>query len=232
MKKFGVIIFVVALLVGVVFANLFSFGRVSGKIFNISFGSAIQGSGVAATDVRNVGNFKGVDVGGVFEVEIVAGKDFEVQVEADNNLIEHVKTEVSGGILKITSSERLKSQTPLRIRVSAPNIESVDASGVAKVSVSGVKNDELRIDTSGASKVKVEGETASLSVEVSGASRVDAESLKAVNATVDASGASHVDVFVTGKLVSEASGASKIGYGGSPTSVEKNTSGASKVFQK
>jgi hypothetical protein len=53
-----------------------------------------------------------------------------------------------------------------------------------------------------------------------------------VNATVDASGASHADVFVTGKFVSEASGASKIGYAGNPASIEKSSSGASKVYQK
>jgi hypothetical protein len=233
MKKFGIVIFVVALLVGVVFANLFSFGKVSGKIFNFSFGNSIHGSGVAASEVRNVGDFNGVDVGGVFDVEIVAGRDFEVKVEADDNLIPHIKTEVSDGILKISSSShRLKSQTPLKIRVSAPNIESLDASGAVKISLSGVKNKDLRVDTSGASKIRLEGETVSLSVEVSGASKVDAESLRAVNATVDASGASHADVFVTGKFVSEASGASKIGYAGNPASIEKSSSGASKVYQK
>ena len=232
MKKFGVIVFVVAVLVGVVFANLFSFGRVSGKLFNVSFGTAIHGSGVAASDVRKVRDFTGVDVGGVFEVEIVAGRDFEVVVDADDNLLEHVKTEVNGNVLKISSSQRLKSDNPLRIRVSAPNIDSVHASGVTRVSVSGVKNKEMRVDTSGASKIKLDGQTASLSVEVSGASRVDAETLEAGNAHVDASGASHANVFVTGKLVSEASGASKISYTGNPTIVEKKTSGASKVFNK
>lgn len=232
MKKFGVIVFVVALFVGVVFANLFSFGRVSGKLFNVSFGNAIHGSGVAARDVRRLRDFSGVEVGGVFEVEIVAGKDFEVIVEADDNLLEHVKTEVNGSTLQISSSQRLKADGPLRIRVSAPDIDSVRTSGVANVSVLGIKNTEMRVDTSGASKIKLDGKTASLSVEVSGASRVDAQTLEAGNAHVDASGASHADVFVTGKLVSSASGASKIGYTGNPITVEKNTSGASKVFKK
>jgi hypothetical protein len=232
MKKFGIIIFIVAILVGVVFANLFSFGRVSGKLFNFSIGRSVKGSGVAASDVRNVGSFKGVDVGGIFEVEIIAGKEFEVRVETDDNLLQYVKTEVDAGVLKISTTERMKSHEPLRVRISAPSIESVEASGVCKVSLAGVKNSELRIDTSGASKIRLEGETTSLSVDVSGASSVDGENLKAENANVEASGASNVSVFVTGRLVSDASGASKIGYSGNPASVEKNTSGASKVYQK
>lgn len=232
MKKLGIIIFIVAILVGVVFANLFSFGRVSGKLFNFSIGRSVKGSGVAASEVRNVSGFKGVDVGGVFEVEIIAGNDFEVKVEADENLLQYIRTEVDGGVLKISSTERIRSHEPLRVRVSAPTIESLEASGVCKVSLTGVKNNELSIGTSGASKVSVAGETSSLTVDVSGASSVEGESLKAENAKVEASGASKVNVFVTGRLVSDASGASKIGYTGNPASVEKSTSGASKVYQK
>ncbi len=232
MKKFGILIFIVALLIGVVFSSLFSFGRVSGSVFNISFGKSVKGSGVVGSEVRDTGEFKGVDVGGIFEVEIAAGKEFSVEVEADDNLLQFVKTEVRGDVLRIETTQRIKSQTPLRVRVSAPNIEMVDVSGVSKVTVSGVANSALRLETSGASKVSVSGETAILTVSVSGASKIDAEELKASDATIKASGASHVSVSATEKLKAKASGASKISYVGNPTSVEEDTSGASKVYRK
>ena len=187
---------------------------------------------MAATESRNVSEFKGINVGGVFQVEVTAGKDYGVVVEADDNLLQYVKTEVSGGVLKSSSTERLKSSTPMRIRVSAPDIESIGASGACKISVADVKSSELRVDTSGASKVNLAGETSSVTIDVSGASNIDAANLKAENATVKASGASKVEVFVTGKLTSGASGASKISYSGNPTSVTKDTSGAGKVSQK
>lgn len=232
MKKLGIIIFIVAILLGVVFSNLFSFGRASGKLFNFSFSSAKKGSGVAGSEVREASGFKGVDVGGVFQAEITAGKEFSVEVEADDNLLQYIKTEVRDGVLHIETTERLNSHTPMRLRISAPDIESIDVSGASHVSLSGVKNSSLDIDTSGASKVKIEGETAAVTIGVSGASSIDAESLKAQTATVEASGASKVNVFVTERLKSDASGASKIAYSGNPTSVEKNTSGASSVHQK
>ncbi len=232
MKKFGILIFTVALLIGVVFTSLFSFGRVSGKLFDFSFFSAVKGSGVAASESRNTTNFTGVDVGGIFEVEIVAGKDFAVQVEADDNLLQYVKTEVRGDVLRIETTERIDSHNPLRIRVSAPDIELLDVSGVSKVSLAGVANPALRLETSGASKVSVSGATAMFTVSVSGASKIDAEGLKAKDATVEASGASHVNVSVTEKLFAKASGASKIGYFGRPATVEENTSGASKIYHK
>lgn len=232
MKKIGLIVFILAIMIGVVFANLLSFGRASGNLLNFSFVSGIKGSGVAASESRNATGFKAVDVGGVFQVEITAGKDFDVAIEADDNLLQFVQTEVVGGVLKISTNERINSHTPIRVRVSAPDIESIDASGACKVSLTGVKNSSLNIDTSGASKVNLNGSTAALTIDVSGASAVDAESLQAENANVGASGASKVTLFVTNRLVSEASGASKIAYLGNPASVKKETSGASKIYQK
>ena len=232
MKKFGILAFIVAIIVGVVFANLFSFGRASGKIFNFSFGTSVNGSGVMRSEVREIAGFNGVDVGGVFQVEVVLGKDYAVEIEADDNLHQHISTEVRGGVLKIASAERLKSESPIRIRVSAPDIETVEASGASKVSIQGVNNSELAIDTSGASKVSLEGVTANLRINVSGASKIEASALKADSAVVDASGASSVEIHVTDRLVSEASGASKISYSGNPGSVEKKASGAGKIHSK
>ena len=232
MKKFGIIVFIIAILVGVVFANLFSFGRASGKIFNFSFGTGIRGSGVAASEARSIDGFKGVDVGGIFQVEILAGKDFGVGIDADDNLLQFIRTDVENGVLKISASERLKSENPIRVRISAPDIESLDASGACKVSLNGIKNSALNVDTSGATKITLGGETQALTIDVSGASGVEADSLKAENATVDASGASKVSLFVSNRLISEASGASKIVYLGNPASVQKNSSGASKISPK
>ena len=232
MKKIGIIIFIVAILAGVVFANLFSFGGASGQLFNFSFKTGIKGSGVAASEAREANDFTGVDVGGVFQVEITAGKDFSVAVDADDNLLQYIKTEVNGGVLHIETTERINSTTPIRVRIAAPDIESIGASGASKVSLLGLNNSSLEIDTSGASKVKIAGETNDVTVQVSGASSVDAESLKAKTASVDASGASSVNLFVTERLISEASGASKVSFGGNPASVEKKTSGASRIQQR
>lgn len=233
MKKVGIIVFVVAVLLGVVFSNFFSWGKASGKIFNFSFNIASQhGSGNIVTENRDVKGFKSIDVSGVFQVEIVAQKDFSVQVEADDNLMQYIKTEVNNGVLEISAEKRIKSESGLKIRISAPDIEKIEASGVSKVSLAEVKNQGLEIDTSGASKVSLAGETAKLIVDVSGASNIDAGNLKAVNATIEASGASQVNVFVTNNLRTDASGASKITYAGTPVEVVKKTSGASSVSQK
>ncbi len=233
MKKVGIIIFAVALIFGLVASNFFSFGRIGGNLFNFSmnFGGH-HGSGKVASEIRNVSGFKAVDVGGVFQVEITAGKDFEVEVQADDNLLQHIRTEVRGGTLHIHTDGRLSTSNPLRIRISAPAIDDLDISGVANVTLTGVKTEELNVDASGASKITVSGETAKLNIDVSGATKVLADELKVVNATVEGSGASYVSVNVSGELRSDLSGASKVEYAGSPTSVNTKKSGGSRVTAK
>ena len=232
MKKIGILVFAAALLLSIFVSSFFSFGRIGTRIFSFSFGSGVRGSGRAASESRDVTGFSGVDVGGVFQVEIVAGKEFSVQVEGDDNLVPLVKTEVRGGVLRIGTAQRVSPVNPLRVRISAPDIDTVDASGVAKVDLSGVKNNSFHIDTSGASKISLNGETTNLKAEVSGASFVNAEGLNAENATVGASGASHINVFAINRLEGDASGASRIVYSGNPKSVDKRSSGAGSVREK
>lgn len=232
MKKVGIVIFVVAIAMGVIAGNFFSFGRLPGKIFNFSFGRGVKGSGVLITEKRELSGFKGVDVGGIFQVEVTAQKDFAVEISADDNIVPMVKTYVSNGVLKIESDGHFSNSNPIKVRISAPDIESVEASGASRVTVTNVKNSSFDLNTSGASKVIVAGETSNLKIDVSGASSVDAEALHTENAEVDASGASSASVFALDHITADASGASRIFYSGTATSVEKKTSGASRIAQK
>jgi hypothetical protein len=232
MKKIGLIVFAAALVLGLVVSSLFSWGKATGEIFNFSLKIGKErGSGRMATEVRTVGDFSQLDVGSVFQVEVVAQKEFSVEVEADDNLLQFIRTEVNDGRLEISLSKSVKTSNPMRIRISAPNIDRVEASGASRVNVSDLKNSEIALDTSGASKINLAGETSKLTVDVSGASQIDAGSLSASAANIDASGASHVNVNVANELTAEASGASRITYTGSPN-VRKSTSGASSVSQK
>jgi len=232
MKKVGLIIFILALTLGLIFANVFSFGKMTTKFFNFSINEGVSGSGNLATEKRDVTDFQEIEVGGVFEVEIVAQKDFSVEIEADDNLLYLIKTEVSGGVLRLETEKIISTKNAIRVRISAPNIENLNVSGASKVSLANLRNENLQIDSSGASKITVAGETENLTVDVSGASKIDAENLKSENASIDASGASKVSVFVANELKSDASGASSIIYSGSPKNLLKKTSGVSSIKEK
>lgn len=232
MKKIGLLIFIAALGVGLVFGNVFSFGKLTGRVFNFSISRGVQGSGNLTSEKRDVRDFNGIEVSSVFQVEITAQKEFSVEVEADDNLLPLIKTEVHNGVLHLETERGVSSRNAIKIRISAPTIERMEISGASKISLADVKTENLQIDSSGASKISISGETGNLIVDISGAGKIDAENLKSESVTVDASGASGVSVFAAEELRAEASGASKILYGGSPKELVKKTSGASSIRAK
>lgn len=230
MKKIGFLIFLGALAIGFIAANASSFGRLSDRPFNMRFNfGGVKGSGNPASEQRSVSGFKGIDVSSTFEVVITAQKDFSVTVEADDNILPLIETEVHHGVLNIECSRRVSPKTPMKVIIAAPDIENIEASGAANVILNSINNGSLRIDSSGASKVLVTGETAKLVVDVSGATKVDAEGLVSEDAVIDTSGASQVLVNVTNSLQTDASGASKITYSGSPRELKTKKSGAASV---
>jgi hypothetical protein len=233
MRKVKVIIFIAALVIGILFAKVF--GAVLGfslptASFNVF--SGIKGSGVAKVEKREVSGFKRIDTSGIVNLEVTAQKDFSVDIETDDNLLEYVATEVKGDTLKIYTKKSISPRTKIRVVVSMPDLAGVEISGAAKVVANNIKTDSFNLDISGAAKVDLTGEAKNLIIDASGASKIDAENLKVANARVNVSGASRITVNATEEVRAEASGASKINYVGEPKNVIKETSGASKVSQK
>ncbi|MBS1794599.1 MAG: DUF2807 domain-containing protein [Acidobacteria bacterium] len=192
----------------------------------------IQGSGTAKTETRSLSGFKEIKVENALHVEVTVQKDFAFTITADDNLLEHIKTEVSGGTLVIATKDNIAPKTKIEIRVSLPELTKLNVSGASTAVVAGAKTDALKLDASGASKIRVDGEVKSVEAGASGASGVEAENLKTENAKVNASGASNITVAPTGELDAEASGASTVIYTNEPKSIKQNASGASSIRKK
>ncbi len=220
MKKTAFAIFVVSLLIG---------SSLSCKVEN--FGG-ISGSGNAKTETRKVSGFKEIKGENAVNLEIIVQKEFSLSIEADDNLLEHIKTEVSGNTLTIATKDNISQKTKITVKISLPELTNLDVSGASSAKISGAKTDSLKLNASGASKIKIDGEVKSIDAIANGASGIDAENLKTENAKVNASGASNITVSPTGDLDADASGASSVIYMGEPKNIKQNSSGASTIKKK
>lgn len=225
MKKFGFIIFFVTLAVGVAVSFNFGFNPI------FKFGK-IKGSGNVKTDVRNLSGFNEVKVQNAIEVEIAVQKDYGVTVEADDNLLQNIVTEVNGDVLEISTKAGISTRNKLKVTISMPELANLEVSGASSALVSDVKSDSLEIQASGASKIKISGTAENLKIDGSGASNIDAEFLQANDVDAEVSGASKATVSASNNLNAEANGASKLLYTGEPAIFKQNSSGASSVKRK
>ena len=237
MKKIGILAFIFAIVVGTVAAYIFSIGYSSHEEHvskDSDYKSRVSLSGNVMTETRDLVDFKSIEVSGVFNVEIVAQKSFAVEIEADEKLLPLIKTEVNAGVLTISKkrfSVRSFKNFKAKIRISAPNIERIEASGVTKTSLSNLDGESLDIDINGASKIEVEGKVSDLNVDMNGASKLEAKNLLTKNAKIEGSGASKAYVSASDKLSCDLSGASRVNYYGDPTDIVKKTSGGSSLGQ-
>jgi len=213
--------------------------------------NGVKGSGQEVTQTREIADFTALDVGGMYEVELVAGQSPSLVISGDDNIVPLVSTTVHNGKLTITSEGRIRPKLALKLNITVPNIERVHSSGASELQIRQVNNDKLFIETSGAGSVVLEAETKHLTIETSGAGSikargvaetfvvetsgagdVQAKDLRASNVKVSVSGAGDVEVFARQTLDVHVSGASDVSYYGNPKTVNKHVSGAGDVRKR
>lgn len=198
---------------------------------------------------RDVSNFTRLNVGGAFKVYLSQGDQEKLVIEADDNEINDIVTEVNGSTLKIyTKSDWNSRYHDMTIWLTFKSLEDIEFSGAVEVTGEGTLNfneldmnvsgaaeiemafkaEKFEAEFSGASEVDFSGNVKSGYLEMSGASDFDAQNLEFTDLNIDVSGASEAKVWVTGMLNIDASGASDIRYKGSPK-ISIDESGASSV---
>jgi len=88
----------------------------------ISFGPPLQGSGVEKTETRAVGTFTEIEVGHAIELEVTIGPAADLVVTADDNLLPHLRTDISGDRLRITSDQNYSSNLGMKVLATVPEL--------------------------------------------------------------------------------------------------------------
>ncbi len=208
-------------------------------------------------EIRSVEKFSGIKVSGGIDVYLSQSDDYALAVSAsEEKYRDNIKAVVRNGVLVIGydsgNSKWLKGDKKLRVYVSFQSLASIEASGACDLRIaeslqgrslllklSGacdivgeIKLDDMIMDLSGASTVKLNGSVENLKVSSSGASDIKSYDLVVENLIANVSGASDVKLTVTGSMSATASGASSIRYRGTPAKQEVSVSGASSVSQR
>ncbi|BAV08272.1 Putative auto-transporter adhesin, head GIN domain [Filimonas lacunae] len=212
----------------------------------------------ANAQVRTVGAFTGVEVGGAMVVYISQGKTQAVAVSAsDEKYVAKIKTEVKNGVLYIHPESGAWNgwnwgNKNIKAYVTVTELNNLEVNGASTVQVSGsihvkqlnmevsgassfkgaLAGSSINLEATGASSVTVSGSVDVFNVEASGASSVKGYDLTTATCNAEASGASGISITVTKELSAEASGASSIGYKGSAVAKNIETSGASSIKRK
>jgi len=151
-----------------------------------------------------------------------------IVVEAQENLLPLIRTELVGATLTIDGKEAFTSTQPIQVTVVVPTLVGVTLSGGSQATIDGLAADSLAVSISGGSAVTATGSADALELSASGGSRANLENLSTRTATIDVSGGSVANVRVSDLATGSASGGARVTvFGGANLDVE--TSGGAEV---
>jgi len=192
----------------------------------------IAGSGVRKTEKRDLKSFNAIDTTGAYEIDVTCQKPASFEIEADDNILPLIKTEVRDGILFVSNDQEYHSTKSTTLRITLPDLNSVASHGAGEVKIADAKSSDLKIESTGAASVVAAGTARSVTISSSGAGSIDTSNLHAEKAKVEVKGASSIDVYATEQLDVNVSGVGSVSYSGNPKVVNKHVSGIGSVGPK
>lgn len=199
----------------------------------------VEGSGTMATETRTVDDFDRISVEGFGRLDVEVGPQTALSVEADDNVLPYLVTEVDGSTLRIRTREGTSFRnveqpiytisTPALVRVSIGGSGDVTVTGLSTdrfdlsidgsgdFAATGVQLGTLDVAISGSGDVRPSGVVTTLEVSIAGSGHFRGADLVATDAEVDIDGSGDVVVNATATLDVSIAGSGNVTYLGDPT---------------
>ncbi|WP_372801087.1 head GIN domain-containing protein [Lutibacter sp.] len=212
--------------------------------------NGIKGNGNVQSEDRKISsNFETIKVQQGINLYLTQGSKTDLSVEADENIIDLLITEVKNNELKVYFEKNVYRAKARNVYLTTKQISGIYTSSGASVKSENTLNVQtLDLDSSSGSSIKIHvnaddvtsetssganmdlfGKTNTFSARASSGSSIDADELVAEVAYANASSGANIDINVTEKLTAKASSGGDIDYEGNPTDINKNTSSGGSV---
>ncbi|MGW9686738.1 head GIN domain-containing protein [Flagellimonas sp. 2504JD1-5] len=219
----------------------------SSCIMDVNFGNGKKGNGEVVEESRKVTeDFTVVSASEGLDVYVTQDSDFKISVEADENIIDLIGTDIRDGKLRIHAIENIGRATK-KIYVSMPEITGLKSSSGAdliaqnvieskKIDLDASSGSDLRVelvaeevsaDASSGAGIKISGKANSLYADASSGADIRARELFTKKCNADASSGADISVNVSESLVADASSGADIRYSGEASvQTKKSVSGS------
>ncbi len=202
----------------------------SSQVTASSAGNIDEEPSNVTSESRNVSGFEEVELQGVGNLSIQQTGSESLTVEAEEDVLPKIRTEVVNNRLIIgpKPNTSLLTTEPINYRLTVKDLSALEVSGSGGVDAEGISTDELAVTITGAGDVKISGKANSQQVATLGSGDYRAGDLESKEVKVDVGGSGSAVVNVSDELNAEVSGSGSVEYIGDPT-VNQYVSGAGRV---
>jgi hypothetical protein len=202
-------------------------------------GERITGSGPVVEENRDVSGITGVELAMQGTLHISPGDTTSLRIEAQDNLMEYIETEVRGGTLRIrnTPGYDLQNTRPIQYYLTVEKLDQIEVSSSGDIEVGNLKSNSLSIRSSSSGDIKIDGlDGSSVDVKISSSGEVEisngkiqkqnidisssgdynARDLSSATADIDLTSSGSATVWVSDRLSGSLSSSGNIYYIGNP----------------
>jgi len=190
----------------------------------------IIGSGNLTTETRATSHFSKVNSEGVFEVTITQGPSQTLEITADNNILNQVKTRVVNDELHLYLDDNYNYRDlTIQVDIIATNLNSLVNSGVGNIYANEVNdNGTFTIDNSGTGDILIGGSAPNLNIINEGSGDILAFDFYVEHCSVEIEGSGSVETSCSETLTVDIAGSGDVYYKGIP-SIDTTISGSGNI---
>jgi hypothetical protein len=191
--------------------------------------SSTRGSGVPATEARELPAFTALDLAGTNAVTVQVGSPQSVRVTADNNLLDKVTTTVRSGALVVGEVGSWSTKSSMKVDVTIPSLDRVTLTGTGTITVTGVSARDFTAELNGTGTVVAAGSADRLTAVLSDSGTLALSGLVARDVTARLEGTGTIRVTATSSLDADLRGTGAIVYSGNPPTVTRSIAGTGAI---
>ena len=191
----------------------------------------IKGSGVLASETRPVSGFDAVELADSADVTVSFGDTESVVVEAEDNILPLIVTNVRGGKLVINwkPNTSVSATEPVRVTVTMKSLQAASLPGSGNITIAGLDASSVNFNLGGSGNITADGAADSVDVNFSGSGNILCGDLQARSATVELTGSGNATVFATDSLDVTLKGSGNVFYRGDPAKVTQSVPGSGTI---
>lgn len=178
----------------------------------------VTGSGIVASEARAVDDFTAVELAGSGDVTIQFGPTAGLTIEADDNLLPYLTSQVRGDrlVLGTRFNVDLITNNPIRYLVTVRELTAVTLPGSGTINIDPLQAEVVDFSLPGSGNILASGLAEAVDVALQGSGNIDLGGLQAATGNVRLGGSGNVTVWVTDQLQADLSGSGNILYYGHP----------------
>lgn len=213
----------------------------------------LEGNGDLTLETRAVSGFSGIYNATEFDIYIENGSQITLEVQADENLQQYIKTYVKDNSLIVeVDDNRCIESNLVRINITCPDLSRIVLAGSGDIYMNGFRTDyftvvhsgsgymniadmvvanDMEITHSGSGHIDLEGKSLNAYYILSGSGNIKGDKFRVNECSITLTGSGNIWVNFITALTGIISGSGDVRYNGPANGVNIRETGSGRVFQ-